>query len=208
MSKEESKYYPSDLSVRLWQKFKAGDSEAMGKLAQIHYRSLYNYATKFSSDPDFIRDAIQELYMDLWERRSFLNETAFVKSYLLKALRHRLIKESVRLKRFQQPESAFFDGNESDPSVEVHIIEDEHNRHQQGRLKQIISLLSKRQQEIIYLRFYQNLDHEDISNVMGLGRQSVANLLYRTLKEIKEIWTPAEFFWLVMLGFWYFKTGA
>jgi hypothetical protein len=32
---------------------------------------------------------------------------------------------------------------------------------------------------------------------MGLGRQSVSNLLYRTLKEIKEIWAPAEFFWLL-----------
>ncbi|KAA0994201.1 sigma-70 family RNA polymerase sigma factor [Dyadobacter sp. UC 10] len=179
----------------------------MGKLAQIHYRALYNYACKFSSDPDFIRDAIQELYMDLWERRTFLSETAFVKSYLLKALRHRLIKESVRLKRIQQTESLFFDEDGSDPSVEVHMIADEHSRHQQGRLNQIISLLSKRQQEIIYLRFYQNLDHEDISNVMGLGRQSVANLLYRTLKEIKEIWTPAEFFWLFALGYWFFATS-
>jgi RNA polymerase sigma factor (sigma-70 family) len=193
--------HPSDISVNLWRRFKAGDSEALGQLAQVHYRALYNYGTKFSPDPDFIRDSIQELYLDLWERRTFISDTAFVKSYLLKSLRHKLIKESIRLKRFQEPESAFFDAETTAPSIETDIIEDENAQFQNSRLKEIIGLLSKRQQEIIYLRFYQNLENEDISNIMGLGKQSVANLLYRTLKEIKEIWAPAEFFWLLLMGF-------
>jgi RNA polymerase sigma-70 factor (ECF subfamily) len=194
-------HHPSDLNIQLWQRFKAGDSEALGQLAQVHYRALYNYASKFSSDSDFIRDSIQELYLELWERRNFLSETAFVKSYLLKALRHKLIKESIRLKRFQEPRQAFFDGENTDPSIESNIIEDENIRFQNGRLKRIITLLTKRQQEIIYLRFYQNLENEDIAQIMGLGRQSVSNLLYRTLKEIKEIWVPAEFFWALIVSY-------
>jgi RNA polymerase sigma-70 factor (ECF subfamily) len=201
LNEEEHILNAADINVRLWQRFKAGDSDALGQLAQVHYRALYNYATKFSSDSDFIRDAIQELYLDLWERRNYLSETSFVKSYLLKALRHKLIKESARLKRFHEPGQGIFDPESSDRSIEADIIEEEHARFRNTRLKRVISLLSKRQQEIIYLRFYQNLDNEDIANVMGLGRQSVSNLLYRTLKEIKEIWVPAEFLWLLAIGF-------
>lgn len=189
----------AETNAALWLKFKSGDAAAFGELSQVHYRALYNYATKFSSDSEFIRDCIQELYLDLWERRSFLSETAFVKSYLLKALRHRLIKESVRLKRFKEPKELSFDADEADLSVESTIIENEHLKHQIKRLNQIVSHLSKRQQEIIYLRFYQNLENEDIAHVMNLGRQSVANLLYRTIKEMKEIWMPAEFFWALIL---------
>ena len=191
----------SDVNVDLWLKFKSGDSDALGKLAQIHYRALYNYASKFSGDPDFIRDCLQELYLELWERRDFLSETAFVKSYLFKALRHKLIKENVRLKRFQEQKNILFDGNDSDLSIESYIIENESSKYQAKRLTHIISLLSKRQQEIIYLRFYQNLENEDIANIMNLGRQSVSNLLYRTLKEMKEIWTPIELLW-VLVGFY------
>lgn len=191
----------SDVNVDLWLKFKSGDSDALGKLAQIHYRALYNYASKFSGDPDFIRDCLQELYLELWERRDFLSETAFVKSYLFKALRHKLIKENVRLKRFQEQKNVLFDGNDSDLSIESYIIENEISKYQAKRLTHIISLLSKRQQEIIYLRFYQNLENEDIANIMNLGRQSVSNLLYRTLKEMKEIWTPVELLW-VLVGFY------
>lgn len=193
----------SDVNVDLWLKFKAGDSGALGQLAQIHYRALYNYASKFSSDPDFIRDCLQELYLELWERRAFLSETAFVKSYLFKALRHKLIKENIRLRRFQEPKEVLFDADGSDLSIESHIIETEILKHRAKRLAQIISLLSKRQQEIIYLRFYQNLENEDIANIMNLGRQSVSNLLYRTLKEMKEIWTPVELMW-VLVSFCFF----
>lgn len=183
-------------NVQLWLRFKAGDSEALGILAQTHYRALYNYASKFSNDSDFIRDSIQELYLELWERRSYLSETAFVKSYLLKALRHKIIKESLRLKRFHESGQTLFDPDNSDPSIETNIIENEQLRFQNGHLQRIISLLTKRQQEIIYLRFYQNLENEDIANIMGLGRQSVSNLLYRTIKEIKELWLAAEFSWI------------
>lgn len=186
----------------LWLRFKSGDAVAFGELAQVHYRALYNYATRFSADTEFIRDCIQELYLELWERRTFLSETAFVKSYLLKALRHKLIKESVRMKRFKEPKELLFDAAEADLSVESIIIESEHQKHQIERLNQIVSHLTKRQQEIIYLRFYQNLENEDIAQIMSLGRQSVANLLYRTIKEIKEIWMPAEFFWaLIAIAF-------
>lgn len=192
----------SDPNAKLWLKFKSGDAAAFGELAQVHYRALYNYATKFSSDSEFIRDCIQELYLELWERRSFLSETAFVKSYLLKALRHKLIKESVRMKRFKEPKELSFDADEADLSIESLIIENEQLKHQIKRLNQIVSHLTKRQQEIIYLRFYQNLENEDIAQIMSLGRQSVANLLYRTIKEIKDIWMPAEFFWgLILIAF-------
>ncbi|MCF2497832.1 RNA polymerase sigma factor [Dyadobacter chenhuakuii] len=189
----------SDINIQLWQRFKAGDSAALGQLAQVHYRALYNYSTKFSSDPDFIRDSIQELYLELWERREHLSETAFVKSYLLKALRHKLIKESIRLKRFQEPGQEYFDIVQDDAPFESQIIADESAHSQSSHLQRIITLLSKRQQEIIYLRFYQNLDNEDIAHIMGLGRQSVSNLLHRTLKDIRQIWAPAQFVWALFV---------
>lgn len=203
MKKEADISNREDINVQLWLKFKAGDPDALGRLAQVHFRALYNYGTKFSSDSDFIRDCIQELYLELWERRSFLSETAFVKSYLLKALRHKLIKESLRLKRFKEPQEISFDSDGMENSVETDIIDNENVNEVTKRLNFIVSHLSKRQQEIIYLRFYQNLENDDISHIMGLGKQSVANLLYRTIREIKGIWVPAEFFWLLLLPAFY-----
>jgi len=199
LEKEANISNREDFNIQLWGRFKSGDPDALGKLAQVHFRALYNYGTKFSSDSDFIRDCIQELYLELWERRAYLSETAFVKSYLLKSLRHKLIKESVRLKRFKEPMEMSFDPGEAENCIETDIIDHENLNEQINRLNHIVSHLSKRQQEVIYLRFYQNLENDDISHIMGLGKQSVSNLLYRTIKEIRGIWVPAEFFWLLLL---------
>lgn len=177
----------SSSNIELWLKFKSGDSKALGALAEIHYKDIFHYATKFSSDRDFILDTMQELYLELWERRTFLSETAFVKSYLLKAMRHKLTKESIRLRRFKMQDVSF-DSDNHEGSIESYIIDDESTKQLSERIKRNLSLLSRRQQEAIYLRFYQNLDNEGISRVMNLNRQCVSNLLYRSLKEIRASW--------------------
>jgi RNA polymerase sigma-70 factor (ECF subfamily) len=179
----------------LWRLFQAGNEWAFGRLAQKHYRALYNYAGKFSSDPDFIRDCIQELFLELWHRRANLKETEFVKAYLLRALRHRIIKESFRLKRFQSHDEVPFEMAQPQTSIEHRIIADEAQAQQLKRLNAQLAGLSVRQREVIYLRFYQSMDNEEIARIMEMNRQSVANLMYRTLKELKQnmLVSPAQF---------------
>ena len=200
MNREANISDQEDVNIRLWINFKAGDADAFGQLAQVHYRALFNYGTRFSTDSDFVKDCIQELYLELWERRTFLSETSFVKSYLLKALRHKLIKESIRLKRFHESPDMAFGSDAACPPFEADIIDSENLSGILRKLNQIISCLTKRQQEIIYLRFYQSLDNEDIAKIMGLGKRSVANLLYRTIREIKETWIPVELCLILFLS--------
>lgn len=171
----------------LWERFRVGDPEAFTKLTKLFYRPVYSYAIKLSRDDEFVADCIQELYLELWERRSFLGATTYVKPYLLKAIRNKIIKESIRLRRFREADELDFT-TEDDGSIELEIVTSEYEREKIDHLKQLVDQLSKRQQEIIYLRFYQNLEFDEISEVMGLARQSVANLLHRTIRDIRNKW--------------------
>lgn len=171
---------------QLWERFRNGDVDAFGELSQLHYRLLYNYGLKFSPDSEFVKDCIQDLYLDLWERRSRLSQTAFVKPYLLKALRHRIIKENLHLKRFREPDSIPFELNETELSVEMRKIEEESVHQQVALIKKSISLLTKRQKEIIYLRYYQDMSYDQIASIMNISGASVATLHYRTLQQIKS----------------------
>lgn len=180
------------MDALLWKRFKEGDCAAFTELSKNHYQSLLNYGRRFSDDREFVLDCIQEMFLHMWERRERLSETDHVKSYLLKSLRHRIIKEGIRMKRFQNPEGVEF-GNESDLPIEDGIVDSELQKELMVKLNSTLSCLSKRQEEIIYLRFYQNLSNDQISKVMGLNKVSVANLLYRTLKELRENWTVSYF---------------
>ncbi len=183
----------------LWQQFKADDAAAFGQIADRFYRLLYNYGAQFSADPEFIRDCIQEMLLELWERRARLSDVISVKAYLLKSLRHRIGREQIRLQRLNTVEELAFLSSESiERPVESIIIETEQERVQIQQLQQLLTELTVRQQEIIYLRFYQQLDYNDIAEIMGLSHQSVANLLHRTLRNLRERW-PATFLVLLQL---------
>jgi RNA polymerase sigma factor (sigma-70 family) len=98
-------------------------------------------------------------------------------------------RKKASLKWMEDREELDFDSHLiGDLPIETAIIEDEASQYYVRKLQQLIPKLSKRQQEIIYLRFYENLDNEAIAEVMSLSRQAVANLLWRALKELKDYW--------------------
>lgn len=180
----------------LWQRFKAGDERALGELARKHYPSLYNYGLRLTTDSEVVWDTIQDLFLELWDRRETVGDAVFVKTYLLKALRYKLLK--IR----GQHSAIHLDESESinmpfTGSIEEEIIDNELHSEQARLLHQLMATLTKRQQEVLYLRFYQNLDNHEIAQIMGMERQSVANLLYRTFKELRSQWSPDLLIWLL-----------
>ncbi|GLU54417.1 RNA polymerase sigma factor [Dyadobacter frigoris] len=171
----------------LWNAFRAGDDVAFGKIARQYYRSLFSYGVKFSKDREFVKDCIQDLFMELWAKRETIGDTAFVKFYLLKSLRRKIHRESQKQSWLTDDDDLDFEAeNLGESSIEQQIIDIETSEAMLKMLNQQINLLTKRQQEVIYLRFFENLDNESIAQVMSISKQAVANLLYRTIQELKD----------------------
>lgn len=185
---------------QLWSRFKAGDSAAFGQLVTLHYKLLYNYATKFAKDRAFVEDCLQEVFLDLWHNRANLSETVVVKAYLLTAVRNRLLKSLRRADLFQPISELTFAPDAIERPVEELLIAGERQDEQVRQLQQSILQLTPRQQEIIYLRFYQQLNHDEIAQLLRLSRPSVANLLSIALKELRKKVQWAVLSLVFMLG--------
>lgn len=175
----------------LWRAFCADDSVALGTLATQFYKPLLNYGLRQSSDRELLKDLIQELFLDLWTRRKTLLVPDDVKAYLLGAYRNKLFKEHSRSARVPQPTEVPVEkwGDEATPSIEESLIQEETVQHTFQRIQRLLATLPKRQQEVIYLHYYENLEADQIAEMMGIGRQSVYNLLSRTLKDLRSAWT-------------------
>lgn len=48
--------------------------------------------------------------------------------------------------------------------------------------------MPKRQREVIYLQYYQNLTRDEIAKIMDINQQSVSNLLQAAFKSFRENW--------------------
>lgn len=182
----------------LWQRFKAGDERALGELARAHYPRLYNYGLRLTPDAELVWDTIQDLFLELWDHRDTISHAVFVKTYLLKALRYKLLKAQPHRTTVTIDESKSVNGLFL-ASVEDEIIDNEVQAEQTRLLHHLLASLTKRQQEVLYLRFYQNLENHQIAQIMGMERQSVANLLHRTFKELRSHWSPDLLLSLLLL---------
>jgi RNA polymerase sigma factor (sigma-70 family) len=161
-----------------------GDHLALDAIVKRHYNLLYQYGCKFTRDAALVKDCIQDLFLFLWFKRHAINETASVEHYLMKGLRRRL--ERAFSKAGSTESMGFLEFKDTAATPDDHIIQQETKTALADRIKKCILQLSKRQQEIIYLRFYLNASAADIADIMQLNRQSVYNLLNDALNKLRQ----------------------
>jgi len=74
-------------TTKLWQKIKNEDTVAFNQLFKLYYADLKSYGIKIAGQETYAKEAIQLLFIKIWEKRKTLNEVTAVKSYLLSAYR-------------------------------------------------------------------------------------------------------------------------
>jgi RNA polymerase sigma factor (sigma-70 family) len=176
--------YPDLTSEELWKHMLPGDHLALDAIVKRHYNLLYQYGCKFTRDAALVKDCIQDMFLYIWQKRHAINETASVEHYLMKALRRRL--ERALTKTGSTAAISFLEIQDTGAAPDDKIIQQEQKTALADRIKQCIGQLSKRQQEIIYLRFYLNASANDIADIMQLNRQSVYNLLHDALNKLRQ----------------------
>lgn len=181
-----------------WQRLTGGDVTALEDLMQTYSRLLFRYGRKFSDDADLVKDCIQDLFLDLWERRAHLRPDVRVKPYLMVALRRRIHRQVQR----QHSQAGVAADADLLPlvefSVEENYIEDEATRRRAHALHALLNRLPTRQKEAIYLRFFEDLDREEIAQTMGVAPQSVSNLLQEALRKLRAQWRIGLGLWLLV----------
>lgn len=175
----------------LWRDFRNGDEKAFATLLHLFYTPLYEYGRRFQKDESRLQDALHDLMISLWERREHLNDTQNLRLYLFKSLRHQIFREKQQKAPipieieddFLPMESSFFT-----ESVEGEIIRNEIDFEKNSKIQNVLYKLTARQQEILHLKFYENLSNEEISELLQISRPAVANLLYQASKLFRTHW--------------------
>ena len=71
---------------QLWQLFKNGSEDAYAFIYHKYFHVLYNYGRQFSDSKEGVKDCIQDLFVEIWDRKENLGDTDSIKFYLFKLL--------------------------------------------------------------------------------------------------------------------------
>jgi len=173
----------TELLLRL----QCNDEQALALLMQFYYSDLYNYAIKFTRDDGLIKDCIQEMFISLWQRRETATNILSPKYYFLRAIKNKILKSLYKNSNIDLILPSDTTDSYYEFSLEQIIIEKQISEEKTQKLKKILPKLSKKQKEIVYLKYYQDLDHAQIAELMNLSRQSVYNLLHEAIHRLRNL---------------------
>ena len=77
----------------LWLAYLEGQQKALGRIFLRHYNRLYQYGIKLTGNESAVQDSIQELFLNLWEKRSKISKAHSVEFYLLYSLRRIVLRQ-------------------------------------------------------------------------------------------------------------------
>lgn len=173
----------------LWNALKAGSDQAFEAIFRKYYPVLLNYGLKLNVDDEEVKDCIQILFLNIWERKQFLGPSDSIRNYLLASLRRLILK---RLK--STPCFVELDSEENDfhieLSIESKIIRDQVLRENVILLQKAIENLPGRQKEALYLKFYNEQSFADIATVMNISTRAVYKLIHKALDSLNEELAP------------------
>ena len=140
---------------------------------------------KISQREDLVQEAIQRLFIKLWERREKSGGVQSVKGYILKAFRRTLVDLLTAEQKRVTLATASIPFQLSPEDLKIYQQEKE------GRAEQISMLLQRlpeNQREVIYLRFYNRLSYPEIAEIMGMNYQTVRNYGSKAIRTLTEQW--------------------
>lgn len=168
-----------------WDHFLEGDRNAFEKIYRILLPSLYEYGMRRVKDENYVKDCIQDVFIKFWENRNKLNKISNPKHYLLVALKNSLLNAQLRDGRLSS-----FGENEDfllTYDIESKYIAAEEHKINAIKLIQALEQLTGKQREVIFLRYFEELSYEEISELTNISVKSLYKLNNRAMVSLKEI---------------------
>ncbi|WP_341838227.1 RNA polymerase sigma-70 factor [Chitinophaga pollutisoli] len=169
----------------IWEMVRQGHNTAFRALFDTYWEELYHYAVKVLKDGSAAQDAIQGLFVHLWESHSELPSVTSVPAYLRTALRNRLLNVIRDEQLYQQHVGNF---GAATASADDSLLDAIHLRETETALLQSIDRLPARMKTAFYMHRIQHLTVAEIAEQLGSSEQTIRNQINTALRRIRLQW--------------------
>ncbi|MFN0293084.1 RNA polymerase sigma-70 factor [Pedobacter helvus] len=172
-------YSDSELSYLLTQ----DDEQAFTEIYHRFYGLLFIHASKRLNDDEEAKDAVQQLFESLWQKRAQVQADGNLSAYLYTAIRHRILD----IFSHQEVENKYVD------SLQSFIDQEQEFTDYRVREKQMKALIEKeidslppKMREIFLLSRIENKSHKEIAAQLGISELTVKTQVKKALKILRS----------------------
>lgn len=170
-----------------WEKFLSNrtESDAFAYIYNYYVNDLLAYGISLGFDEAMSRDAVHDLFYKLYVDRSKLRHVKNPSSYLFTSFRNRLFNIYNR-----KSKTSSIEDEDLPFSTKVTILDTMIGKEEAEKLKEavskLLSELTPRQREAIYLRYMQEMEYGEIAELMEMDSNSARRLVHRGIKALRK----------------------
>jgi RNA polymerase sigma-70 factor (ECF subfamily) len=143
---------------------------------------LLQYATRIMGDRDRARDVVQETFVELQRGKREQLDHAPAK-WLFTVCRNRALNVCRKEKRMTYLDQELLEARAGDTPLPFERME---QKEASGFLLRIVATLPPRQQEVLQLKFQNDLSYQQISEITKLSVSNVGVIIHNALKTLRE----------------------
>ncbi len=174
--------YNSYNDATLVQLMSGGDDHAFREIYDRYWEKLLYVAGIKCRNLGIAEEIVQDIFLDLWNRRAVLKITGTLEGYLAVSVKYRVINAQVKMKKaldYQRHAGHTSDSNENMTERRLSFQE------LQGRLEQLVNQLPEKCRITYQLAREEGLSKKEIASRLRITEKGVEANLSRALKSLR-----------------------
>jgi RNA polymerase sigma factor (sigma-70 family) len=143
---------------------------------------LLQYAVRITGDRERARDVVQETFVK-FQRNGAVNREDEPATWLFTVCRNAALNVCRKERRIMYLDEELIEARESEQPMPFDQLE---QKEAAGFLLRIVATLPPRQQEVIQLKFQNDLSYQQIAKIMKTTANNVGVLLHTALRTLRQ----------------------
>lgn len=174
--------------ARLVIRSQKGDSDAFAEIYAMTYNKVYNYACHYLRDTYLAQDAVQEVYISALKNIHKLKDPTLFIAWMNQISFHVCYdickKNNENYGDIHSDVFEFIKDEHVYANPEEQLVQSSESK----RLQDAIHSLPLNEQQVIILKYYNNLKLDTIADAMAVSKSTVKRYLASGQKTLLEIW--------------------
>ncbi len=187
---------PSDDSQELIVLLKAGDQQAFERIYHLYKRPLFHLAQRYLKDHVLAEDALQEVFIKLWNAKDRLDENLSLRGFLYTSLKNHVLNV-IRTEQNRIRIAALACAEK--PTASHQTAQEVAYRESKSLIDKGINALSESKKKIFRLSVIEGYTHQEIADLLNISEHTVRSQISQSGKLVRQYLNKAISIFIALL---------
>lgn len=179
---ENSSFKESLFLENLLNKAKKGETAAFGEIYNLFFKRIYTFIYFRVSHKETAEDMAEEVFLKAWTKINSAKEAGSLEAWLYQIARNLVIDYYRNKKLVVELREV-----ENTLTYDDTVLDLLDLNHRQEILNRLIKQLPEEHQQVLKLKFFEDLDNEVIAQILNKSEGAIRVIQFRAISKLKEL---------------------